>query len=170
MSDENAVRLEKIASHHSAALLSFERENAEDFAQYVPPRPPEMLTTDGMTAAIQSLVDEMERGEGMYFVGLEGDDVIGRLNFTFDGEVSEVGYRVGKKAAGRGLAGWMLNEGATVVRAKGVISRLTGHSLSTNPASIRVMERAGFELVRVDEGGGAKVGMSGDIHFFERQL
>lgn len=170
MSDENTVRLEKIASHHSAALLSFERENAVYFAQYVPPRPPEMLTEEGMKVAIQSLTDEMGRGEGMYFVALDGDSVVGRLNFTFGGDAAEVGYRVDKDATGRGLAGWMLDEGAAMVKANSEILRLTGHALSSNPASIRVMARAGFECVRIDQGGGANVGMSGDIHFFERQI
>ena len=170
MTNTDKFVLEKIAPRHSAALLLFERDNAPYFEEYVPTRPAEMLTDNGMAKAIDALVDEMDRGEGFYFVALDVDEIVGRLNITFEGDAAEVGYRVGQATAGHGLAGWMLEEGINRVKAYEKISRLTGHALSSNPASIRVLERANFNLIKVDVGGGAKVGMTGDIHFFERQI
>ncbi|WP_299349216.1 GNAT family N-acetyltransferase [uncultured Maritalea sp.] len=165
-----AVVLEKIAPHHCAALLRFELENASYFSGFVPPRAPEMLTEVGMSHAIAALELDMRSQEGLYFVGLIGDEVVGRINFTIGGDQAEVGYRVAERWLGKGIAGQMLALGVEMLCADYKINRLIGRVMTTNLGSTRVLERAGFSQFSIETGGGEQRGFGGDMVSFERWL
>jgi ribosomal-protein-alanine N-acetyltransferase len=164
------IKLEFIAPHHCAALLAFELQNAQFFSRFVPARPKEMLTPNGMASAIDALVDEMQLGEGLYLLAIEGDKVLGRINFTVNLDVAEVGYRVAEQAAGRGIAQYMLFEGLEYLRTRYDLKKVVGRAMTSNPASAHILRKAGFVIRDIEENGGTKRGFSGDMVRYERAL
>lgn len=163
------VQLTPIHLDHVPALLRFERGNADYFEQFVPKRPLEMLTDRGMTEAVAKLCNEAESGQGAYFVVFEGDDVIARLNLVFDGERADVGYRVAESHVGKGIATQMVNAALEKLKADG-FDMATAHALSSNPGSVRVLEKCGFGVNRVDQDRGKTFGFEGDIVHLEQML
>ncbi|MCF4099002.1 GNAT family N-acetyltransferase [Maritalea mediterranea] len=164
-----AVELTPVHIDHVPALLRFERSNADYFAQFVPKRPLKMLTDKGMAAAVKQLCHEAETGQGAYFVVLKGDEVIARLNLVFDGEQADIGYRVGESHAGQGIATQMVQCALDWLKEEG-FDVATAHALSSNPGSVRVLEKCGFGVNRVDQDGGAAFGFDGDVAHFEQML
>ncbi|GLQ16110.1 GNAT family N-acetyltransferase [Maritalea porphyrae] len=162
--------LEKVASHHCAALLLFERENADYFSQFVPPRALEMLTDQGMARAIEALKTDMLEREGLYFVAVIGDEIVGRINFTIGGDQAEIGYRLAERWTGKGLAGQLLETAIAALCKEYHIKRLIARVITSNLASTKVVERAGFERFNTEEGGGERRGFGGDLVSFERWL
>lgn len=162
-------KLTPIHVDHVPALLRFERGNADYFAQYVPPRPLKMLTDQGMLDAVNVLCHEAETGQGAYFVVLEQDEVIGRINLIYDGERADIGYRVGEGHAGKGLATQMVQQALDKLKEDG-FDVATAHALSTNAGSVRVLEKCGFGVSRVDQNGGEAFGFDGDVVHFEQVL
>ncbi len=47
---------------------------------------------------------------------------------------------------------------------------VTAHALSSNPASIRVLEKCGFGISRIDQDGGKAFGFDADVVHFEQLL
>jgi len=129
-----------------------------------------MLTESGMAKAIDALTLDMRSQEGLYFVALVGDEVVGRINFTIGGDQAELGYRVGERWTGNGLAGRMLSASIDLLKVDYKINRLIGRALTTNDGSGRVLERAGFTQFNVETGGGERRGFGGDMVSFERWL
>ncbi|WP_424982786.1 GNAT family N-acetyltransferase [Maritalea sp. S77] len=164
-----AVQLTPIHLDHVPALLRFERSNADYFEQFVPPRPLKMLTDKGMLDAVNALCEEAQSGQGAYFVVLEQDEVIARLNLTYDGERADIGYRVGEGHVGKGLATQMVQHALDKLKDDG-FDVVTAHALSSNPGSVRVLEKCGFGVSRVDQDGGQAFGFEGDVVHFEQVL
>lgn len=164
------IKLEVIAPRHCAALLAFELENADYFAQSVPRRPSEMLSLDGMAKAILALQAEMNEGVGLYMVALNGDQLVGRINFTVQGDEAEVGYRVAESATGRGIAQQMLDEGIAILLTRFHLKRIVGRAMTSNPASAHILQKAGFDPQSVEKDGGLKRGFLGDMVRYERAL
>jgi len=167
---EVQFELEKIASHHCAALLRFELENAEYFSAFVPPRPAAMLTEAGMAQAIEALKLDMLSQDGVYYVALVGNEIVGRLNFTVGGDQAEAGYRVAQKWLGKGVAGQLLERGIDALGEDFKVNRVIGRALNSNPGSTRVLERAGFLQFGKEVDGGVRRGLTGDMVSYERWL
>jgi len=164
------IILEKIAPHHCAALLRFELENAYYFTQFVPARAPKMLTEDGMREAIEGLLLDMQSREGMYFVGVIDDEIVGRINFTIGGDQAELGYRVSERWTGNGIAGQMVEAGIEMLCDEYKINRVIGRAITSNAGSSKVLERAGFVPFNTEVDGGTRRGFTGDMVSFERWL
>lgn len=162
-------QLTPISEGHVAALLRFERGNGDYFAEFVPKRPLRMLTDEGMAEAVNILCDEARTGRGAYYVVFDGDDIVARLNLVYDGERADLGYRVAQSHAGQGVATAMVRQALEKLRDDG-FDVATAHALSSNPASIRVLEKCGFGVSRIDQDGGAAFGFEGDIVHLEQML
>lgn len=162
-------QLTPVQMDHVSALLRFERANGAFFAQFVPKRPLRMLTDKGMADAVARLCREAETGQGGYFVVFDGGEIVARLNVVFDGERADIGYRVAQSHGGQGVATAMVAAALEILKEDG-FDLATAHALSSNPGSIRVLEKCGFGVNRVDQGGGKALGFDGDIVHFEQAL
>ncbi|MGJ8529031.1 GNAT family N-acetyltransferase [Maritalea sp.] len=159
-----------VSADDCAALLAFELRNAEFFAAFVPPRPPKMLTSEGMASAIDALVREIDAGEGKYYVAYLEDQIVGRLNISFEGDRAEFGYRVGEEYCGKGFASEFVKFGLMQISSNSLAKVAHAHALSSNPASIHVLQKCGFTQTHIVKDGAKEVGFDGDIVFFERAV
>lgn len=146
------VELKRLCYPDIASLFAFEQKNQSYFERYVPPRPEGYLTLKGMGQAVANLENEMAHGKGAYFLLWQKGKLVGRINFSRcmapksdEGRRYELGYRIGAEQSGRGLASaglklalaWMkLNSDARVIEANAALN---------NIASVRVLEKCGFE-------------------------
>lgn len=162
-------QLTPIAIEHVPDLLRFERSNADYFTQFVPKRSLRMLTDEGMAEAVGILCHEAETGQGAYYVVFDGDDIVARLNLVYDGERADLGYRVAESHAGQGVASSMVQQALEKLNEDG-FDIATAHALSSNPASIRVLEKCGFGVSRIDQDGGKAFGFEGDVVHLEQLL
>ncbi|MBQ1076092.1 GNAT family N-acetyltransferase [Micromonospora sp. C31] len=136
--------LQRLAAHHAAALLRFERENREWFARSVPDR------GDAYFAARHAgLLAEQEAGRCHFHVLVAPDGaVLGRFNLVdvADGE-AELGCRVAERAAGRGVATDGVRRVAALARRAYGLRRLTAGTTLDNAGSLAVLRRTGFTQV-----------------------
>ncbi|MCM0678008.1 GNAT family N-acetyltransferase [Micromonospora phytophila] len=139
--------LERLAAHHAAALLRFERENREWFARSVPDRGDGYFT--GFDARHADLLAEQATG-GCHFHVLVDDDgaVLGRFNLVdvADG-AAELGYRVAERVAGRGVATDGVRRVCALARDGYGLTRLTADTTLDNAGSLAVLRRTGFTPV-----------------------
>jgi [ribosomal protein S5]-alanine N-acetyltransferase len=109
---------------------------------------PEPYPADGAAQFIADAMQDREEGTAYHFAVLAGDEVVGAcgLKALHDGQ-ADLGYWIGVPYWGRGYA----TEAARLVAAFGFevlgLERITAHTLARNPASGRVLEKAGFRLV-----------------------
>ncbi|AJQ93380.1 GNAT family N-acetyltransferase [Gynuella sunshinyii] len=127
-------------------LFDFETTNREWFEEWVPPRPHDYFIYERFVEYCERLIEEVDSGEGLYFIGLIKGEVIGRFNLTFlESGAVDIGYRVAYKHIGKGYAytfSKMLVEEARKVGGK----RLQADALVENTASTKVLKKLGFEL------------------------
>ncbi|MFJ7341551.1 GNAT family N-acetyltransferase [Streptomyces sp. NPDC101110] len=143
------VTLEPLRAEHAEALLAFERENRAYFARTVPDRGDAFFTAAGFAARLQALLDEQHARVCRFHVVLAEDgELIGRVNLMdlADGS-AELGYRVGRRAAGRGVATAAVAQVCRLAVADYGLTSLTAVTTLDNTASMRVLTRSGFTRV-----------------------
>ncbi len=89
------------------------------------------------------------------FVIADGAEVVGHISLKHvDRErgQAEVGYWVGRPYWGRGYASVAVCEAVRIAFEEMGLRRLYAHVLAHNPASARVLEKAGFEPVELGPG------------------
>ncbi|MDG4794943.1 GNAT family N-acetyltransferase [Micromonospora sp. WMMD1082] len=135
--------LERLAAEHADALLAFERENREWFARSVPDRGDDYFAE--FAARHAALLTEQATGRCHFHLLLDDGQVIGRFNLVdvAAGE-AELGYRVARRAAGRGVATDGVRRVATLAREAYGLRRLTAATTMDNAASLAVLRRVGF--------------------------
>ncbi|MFI7646852.1 GNAT family N-acetyltransferase [Micromonospora sp. NPDC049460] len=139
--------LQRLATHHAAALLRFERDNREWFARSVPDRGDAYFAD--FDARHAGLLAEQEAGACHFHVLVDADGaVLGRFNLVdvVDGE-AELGYRVAERAAGRGVATDGVRRVAALARAAYGLCRLTARTTLDNAGSLAVLRRTSFTPV-----------------------
>lgn len=128
-------------------LFAFEIENRKWFEEWVPPRPHGYFVYEHFVDYCERLIEEMNSGEGLYYIGFDQGEIIGRFNLTFlDSDTVDIGYRVAHKHIGKGYAHRftkMLVEAAE----KAGASKIKAEALVENSASTKVLRKLGFEPV-----------------------
>ncbi|MFJ5996043.1 GNAT family N-acetyltransferase [Streptomyces sp. NPDC092370] len=143
------VTLEPLGAEHADALLAFERENRTYFARTVPDRGDAFFTPEGFAARLRALLDEQHARVCRFHVVLgEEGALIGRVNLIdlADGS-AELGYRVGERAAGRGVATAAVAHVCRLAATDYGLTTLTAVTTLDNPASMRVLAHGGFTRV-----------------------
>ncbi|MFB7516316.1 GNAT family N-acetyltransferase [Streptomyces sp. NPDC056144] len=144
---EQEPGLQRLRDDHGPALLAFERENREYFAASVPDRGDAYF--EEFDAVHRERLAEQETGT-IHFHVLVGEDgeILGRFNLVDVAEGSaELGYRVARKAAGRGVATAGVREVCRIAREEYGLSRLTAVTTLDNEGSRTVLGRVGFGAV-----------------------
>ncbi|MET9828579.1 GNAT family N-acetyltransferase [Streptomyces sp. NPDC006385] len=141
------VKLERLRADHADALLAFERENREYFARSIPDRGDAYFAD--FPARHQALLAEQDAGICHFHVVLDGAGrLVGRVNLVDveDGS-AELGYRVGERAAGKGVASAAVAEVCRVAGTAYGLTSLVAVTTLDNLASRAVLERNAFAVV-----------------------
>ncbi|AYN39127.1 N-acetyltransferase [Streptomyces dangxiongensis] len=138
--------LERLRPGHEAALLAFERANRAYFARTVSDRTDAYFA--GFAARHRALLAEQAAGVCHFHVILDDrGELVGRVNLVdVDAGSAELGYRIGERAAGRGLATAMVAEVCDLARGAYGLSALTALTTTDHTASRTVLERNGFTV------------------------
>ncbi|MFI8304029.1 GNAT family N-acetyltransferase [Streptomyces sp. NPDC085927] len=143
------VTLERLRAEHAPALLAFERDNRAYFARSVPDRGDAYFTPAGFAARHASLLAEQEAGVCHFHVVLDQNgNLAGRVNLIDAAEgAAELGYRVGERSAGRGVATAAVAEACRLAGTLYSLTALTAVTTLDNPASTTVLTRNAFTHV-----------------------
>ncbi|MDG9707828.1 GNAT family N-acetyltransferase [Streptomyces sp. DH10] len=143
------LTLEPLRADHADALLAFERENRAYFARSVPDRGDAYFTAAGFAERHRALLDEQHARVCRFHVVLDEEGtLVGRVNLVdvTDGR-AELGYRVGERAAGRGVATAAVAQVCRLAATDYGLTSLTAVTTLDNPASMTVLARSGFTRV-----------------------
>jgi ribosomal-protein-alanine N-acetyltransferase len=137
--------LELLRPHHATRLLAFERENRDYFALSISDRGDEYF--DEFDERLAALLAEQGETGASYVAVTEDGSVVGRFNLYFveDG-VANLGYRVARRAAGRGVATECVRELCGLAASQYAMTTIKAATAQANVASQRVLEKAGFLL------------------------
>lgn len=132
--------LSPLSVEDAVALFEFEIANRDWFEQHVGPRPDTYWELGSLTDIIRAQVAE---GTLMFLIKRSGQ-ILGRVNLTsVENGVAFLGYRIGQEYTGQGVA----TRAVTLAIEKALnngLWALEARVLLTNPASKRVLQKAGF--------------------------
>ncbi|WBB79755.1 GNAT family N-acetyltransferase [Micromonospora sp. WMMD882] len=135
--------LVRLAAEHADALLAFEQENRAWFARSVPDRGDDYFAD--FAARHAALLAEQTTGRCHFHLLVDDAEVLGRFNLVdVAGGEAELGYRVARRAAGRGVATDGVRRMAALARETYGLRRLTAATTLDNAASLAVLRRVGF--------------------------
>jgi len=141
------VRLEQLTAEHLDAILEFETSNRDYFSAAVPDRGDGFFAN--YPARHASLLAMQAAGTDIFHVLVVDDGAIaGRVNLVdiANGE-AELGYRIGRAFAGRGLATEAVGRACVLARSTYGLRRLRAATTADNHASRTVLQRNGFQLI-----------------------
>jgi ribosomal-protein-alanine N-acetyltransferase len=139
--------LQRLRAGHAAAVLAFELANRAYFAASISDRGDEFF--DRFAERHSALLAEQVAGIGAFYVLVAEDgSVLGRFNLVFAEEGTAVlGYRVAQHVAGHGVATATVRELCRLAAARHGLCTLRAATADGNPASQKVLAKAGFVLV-----------------------
>jgi len=159
-------------SADAEALLAFELANRDWFETWVQPRDDGFYTLEGVHAAIAQSAQARRDDRGYHFLVLDGARLVGRVNLhgvrRGPHQSAELGYRVARAEAGRGVA----STAATLCLAQAfgplALWRVEASARPENAGSIRVLERCGFRRFGHSRRSVRLQGQWRDLLHFER--
>ena len=136
--------LQRLRADHAPAVLAFELANRAYFAASVSDRGDEFF--DQFTERYGGLLAEQEAGIGAFHVLVAEDGaVLGRFNLLFAADgTAELGYRVARDVAGRGVATATVRELCQLAAARYGLRTLRAATSHGNAASQKVLTKSGF--------------------------
>ena len=136
--------LQQLHADHAPAVLAFELANRAYFAASISDRGDEFY--DQFTERHSALLAEQEAGICACYVLVAGDSsVLGRFNlYRFEDGTAELGYRVARHVAGRGVATATVRELCRLAAARHGLRTLKAATAHQNSASQKVLTKAGF--------------------------
>ncbi len=148
------VELERLHADHAHALLAFERENREYFARTISDRGDAYFAE--FEARLDALLAEQDAGICHFHVVLDEEGhIIGRVNLVdVEDGCAELGYRVGERAAGKGVATAAVAQVRRVAGTTYGLTSLVARTTLDNTASRTVLERNAFTAVGHEVVGG----------------
>lgn len=141
-------QLKRLRAGHAPAVLAFELANRAYFAASVPDRGDDFF--DAFTDRYSALLAEQDAGiSDFYVLVAEDGSVLGRFNlYDLENGTAELGYRVARQAAGRGVATATVRHLCRLAVVRHGLHTLRAGTSRENVASQRVLIKAGF--VRID--------------------
>jgi ribosomal-protein-alanine N-acetyltransferase len=146
--------LQRLRPDHGPAVLAFEQTNRAYFAGFISDRGDDFY--EQFAERHRALLAEQETGACVFHVLVDEDEkVVGRFNLydLVDG-TAEVGYRVGQRVAGRGVATSALQDLCRIAREHYGLRALRAAIGNDNVASQRVVTKVGFLATGPAEVGG----------------
>ncbi|MEU6814566.1 GNAT family N-acetyltransferase [Streptomyces sp. NPDC046860] len=148
--------LTRLAPELAPAVLAFELDNRDYFAAAVSDRGEAYFARFG--DRYDALLAEQAAGDCAFYVLLTEDGtVMGRFNlYDLRDGTAELGYRVARQAAGRGVATAAVRELCELAVTRHALHTLRAATSHENAASRRVLLKSGF--VRTGPAGPADLG------------
>ena len=136
--------LQPLRAGHGAAVLAFERANRGYFAGFISDRGDEFY--EQFTEQHNAMLAEQEAGACAFHVLVDDDgSVLGRFNLVgIEDGTAELGYRVARHVAGRGVATAAVRDLCRVAAAQYGLRTLRAATSYGNVASQKVLIKAGF--------------------------
>jgi ribosomal-protein-alanine N-acetyltransferase len=136
--------LQRLSAGHAPAVLAFELANRAYFAASISDRGDDFFAH--YTDRHKALLAEQDAGTGAFYVLVAPDgEVLGRFNLRLAGDgTAELGYRVARRAAGRGVATAAVRELCRLAAARHGLRLLRAATSHDNAASQKVLAKAGF--------------------------
>ncbi|MEU5273446.1 GNAT family N-acetyltransferase [Streptomyces hygroscopicus] len=136
--------LKRLHADHAPAVLDFELANRAYFAASVSDRGDDYFAQ--FTDRYNALLAEQEAGICAFYVLIAEDgSVLGRFNLVdIEDHTAELGYRVARQAAGRGVATATVRELCPLAAARHGLRTLRAAAAHQNAASRKVLVKAGF--------------------------
>ncbi len=131
------------------ALLAFELANRAYFESWINARDPSYYSLGGVRAAIDAAMQARAADRGYQYLAIDDSRIVGRVNLTNVRRAyynaAELGYRVGEHEGGKGVASCAV--ALCLAEAFGPLAlwRVEATARPANAASIRVLERSGFQ-------------------------
>jgi ribosomal-protein-alanine N-acetyltransferase len=141
------VQLERLTAEHQDAILDFETVNRDYFTATVPDRGDDFFAD--YPARHADLLEFQDAGTDIFHVLLTDEGAIaGRINLVYiAGGRAELGYRIGRDFAGRGVATEAVRRVCELARSDYGLKHLRAETTVDNPASRAVLLRNGFTIV-----------------------
>jgi [ribosomal protein S5]-alanine N-acetyltransferase len=138
------LELQRLTSDRLEAVLAFELENRAYFAGSLTDRGDEFYET--FVEHHRARLAEQEAGSCAFYVLVDREgSVVGRFNlYDLDNGTARVGYRVAERVTGRGVATEALSDLCREAADDHGLRTLIAEANTTNLASQRVLEKAGF--------------------------
>ncbi|MBB6454140.1 ribosomal-protein-alanine N-acetyltransferase [Salirhabdus euzebyi] len=147
------ITLHKLTKAWFDPLYEFEHINRAYFETMVPARADTYYHRDFFEKVMDDLLIEQDAKQSYFFLIVADDVVIGRINLTdidFLNKRAEVGYRIGEKYAGKGLASKSVQLLQEKLKDQLEIRTLYAKTLNTHLASQKILTSNGFQLVDTD--------------------
>jgi ribosomal-protein-alanine N-acetyltransferase len=158
----------------ASQLLQFELDNRAWFERHIAPRADDFYTRDGVLAHIgQCLAAHADGSMHPCVIVDRHGRLAGRANLKDidrHGRSAEVGYRIGQRQAGQGLATAALRHLIVLARSQWRLASLCAYAIDANLASVRVLERCGFTRGADVPGIALVAGVAVDGHRFALEL
>ena len=168
------LRLQPPRAQDLDELLRFELDNRAYFESLINARPADYYSPEGVARAIEVAQREAAEDKGYQFLIRDARGVlVGRINLVHVRRAhfhsAEVGYRVAKAHAGRGIASAALAWVAGQARERGLV-RLEARARPENIGSCTVLRRNGFTEFGRSTRSMELQGQWYDVLHFERRL
>lgn len=141
------LTIRQATDEDAEAIVAFEQKNKAYLDEFVPPRPDHFFDLDWQRCNLRSLGSAPDLR--ICLIWLRNGQLAGRINHSFKTEAgclwSEIGYRVGKAHLGQGIATQALLLELAWLRAQGRFTGARAQAAADNPASVRVLTKAGFK-------------------------
>jgi ribosomal-protein-alanine N-acetyltransferase len=136
--------LQRLRANHAPAVLAFELANRAYFATSISDRGDEYFVN--FTDQHNAQLSEQENGSCIYHVLVDDEGtILGRFNlYEIHDGTANVGYRVAKNVAGRGVATATLQELCPLAAAQYGLQRLRAAVTHDNIASQKVLSKSEF--------------------------
>jgi RimJ/RimL family protein N-acetyltransferase len=141
------MQLRQLTAEDLDAILQFETVNRDYFAAAVPDRGDDFFQNyPARHAALLAM--QAARTDRFHVLLADDGTIIGRVNLICicDGE-AELGYRIGRDFAGRGLATEAVRRACDLARCAYGLKRLRAATTVDNHGSRKVLLRNGFTIV-----------------------
>jgi len=167
-----ALKIRTLRQDDAGQLLKFEQDNRDWFERHIVPRPVEFYCEEGVLDHIEQFLAAYRQGSmhPCVIVGRDGE-ILGRANLKdIDARSAEVGYRIAREHAGKGLATSALRHMVELASTRWRLVQLFAYVAEPNRASARVLERCGFVRGRRVPDLGPIAGARVDGHQFALDL
>ncbi|MEG3691870.1 GNAT family N-acetyltransferase [Vibrio coralliirubri] len=168
------VFLHLLQPNDASALLDFEVENREWFEQFVPAREDRFYSNEGVVEQITSFLTEYKNGEMIPMLIKDANGIVcGRINIRDidqSSESGELGYRVGRSFASKGIASNAVKQLLDYLTQQTNLKYVDAYALVGNVGSNKILSNTGFELIEHVENYAVFKGEHQDANYYRKSL
>lgn len=143
------MELTLLRKQDASQLWAFETQHRAYFESWINARASDFYTPEGFDRALQTALQQQAAEQAFHYLIWQGGELAGRINLTQVRQAhfhsATLGYRIAPSHSGQGLA----SEAVRAVMQQAFhthgLQRLEATARPENPASIRVLEKNGFQ-------------------------